>query len=109
MPKREFLVFIMDSLSTLGGISSRAMFGGHGIYKDGVIFALIADNELYFKTDDRNKSDFAARSSHPFTYKKKDKNVSLSYWEVPVDILEDRETLIEWAKKAYLVARKGIT
>ena len=93
------------------GITARAMFGGHGLYKEGVIFGLIADDQLYFKTGESNQKDYEAAGSRPFTYQaKKGKRVAMSYWEVPSDIMENRDEIGIWINKAVkvsLMAKKG--
>lgn len=82
------------------------MFGGFGVYKSGVMFGLIAEDELYFKVDDTNRPDFEARKSKPFVYDAKGKPITMSYWRVPDDVLENPEDLKAWAMKAYDVALK---
>ncbi|MHA1540355.1 MAG: TfoX/Sxy family protein [Alphaproteobacteria bacterium] len=102
---REFLDYILELLEPAGYITSRRMFSGYGIYKNNVVFALIADGVLYFKVDDRNRADYESHESAPFTYARKDgKVIALSYWEVPLSILEERASLLEWVEKSYLVS-----
>ncbi|MDP3975024.1 MAG: TfoX/Sxy family protein [Candidatus Jorgensenbacteria bacterium] len=91
---------VHDILGDLPGITSRAMFGGWGIYRHGVIFGLIVEGALYFKVGESNQADFQKAESQPFVYERKGKKVSLSYWLVPERILEDRETLRRWVEKS---------
>lgn len=87
---------VKDLLADVEGIFSRAMFGGYGLYKDGIIFGIIADDELYLKVDTTNKKRFEEFGSHPFEYEGKDyKKVAMSYWVVPEDVLENRELVQE--------------
>ncbi len=103
-----FTEYVLEQLESFGGVTARRMFGGHGLFKGGLMFALIADGELYFKVDDSNRPDFEAMKSQPFTYEKKEgKTASLSYWYVPEEIIEDSDDLKEWANKAYAVAVKA--
>ena len=96
-----------DLLSGVEGVEAKAMFGGYSLYKNGVIFALIADDALYFKVDDTNRKNFEARGSAPFTYESRGKCVTMSsYWEVPAEILDDREAIALWAEKSYQITRK---
>lgn len=81
-------------------ITSRAMFGGWGIYCDGLMFALIVDGELHFKVDDNNRAFFDAAGSHPFTYGRQNKRVSLSYFSVPESIMEDHEAFALWTARS---------
>ena len=111
-PKTDFVSYILyDAMAGIGSITARAMFGGHGLYKDGVIFGLIADDQLYFKTGESNQKYFEAAGSQPFTYEAKNKKrVAMSYWEVPSDVLENRDEIQLWinkAVKASLKAKKG--
>jgi len=84
------------------------MFGGACIYYGGMIFGLLADDVLYFKVDDSNKLDYVRAGMEPFQ-PFDDKPMVMSYYEVPVDILENRELLAEWAKKALFASRNKLT
>ena len=99
--------YILDILLPLGNMRARKMFGGFGIYKNGIFFALIINNILYFKVDVTNQSDYESFGSKPFTYtNKNDKLVSMSYWEVPIDILENQNKLEQWVEKAVQAAQR---
>ena len=103
-----FTEYVLEQLEAFGGVTARRMFGGQGLFKGGLMFALIAEGELFFKVDDSNRPDFEAMKSQPFTYEKKEgKTASLSYWYVPEEIIEDSDDLKEWAMKAYAVAVKA--
>ena len=96
----------MEILAPHGEITARSMFGGYGIYKNGVIFALIAYDELYFKVDESNKSQYKKFDSEPFTYEAKGKKGTLSYWKVPIEILEDEEQIGVWLNQSYGISLK---
>jgi DNA transformation protein len=66
-----FVKYILDLLSDLGEVRSRAMFGGYGIYYDNVMIGLIANSVFYLKVDDGNRGPFEAKGSQPFTYHRK--------------------------------------
>lgn len=102
MPRdQDFNDYIVnDVMKDIPGITSRAMFGGWGIYKDGIFFALISDGELYFKVDESNIDDYKKRGSHPFVYSSKSKDMTMSYWLLPEEILEDRSELPLWIEKS---------
>jgi DNA transformation protein len=106
MSEASFKDYVLDQLRLVTGVGARAMFGGFGIYKNGVMFGLIAEDELYFKVDDTNRADYEARKSHPFVYDGKGKPMTMSYWRVPDDVLDDPDDLKAWAMKAYDVALK---
>ena len=96
----DFLDHVLDLLRAWGGVSARKMFGGHGLYRDGVMFALIAEDTLYFKVDDANREVFAEAGMRPFTYEGKSKPIEMSYWETPPDALDEASALVELARGA---------
>lgn len=98
--KSEFLDYVLDCLSGLEGISSRAMFGGYGIYCEGLVFAIVVDDVLYFKVADNNRKDYEEVGSKPFTYEAKGATATMSYYELPESVLTDRRELGAWVKKA---------
>lgn len=95
---------LIDLLTPWGKVVARRMFGGYGIYNHNLMFGLVADSTFYLKVDDSNLANYQAADSEPFTYEAKGKSRSMSYWQVPAEILEDQEKLCEWAQKAYAVA-----
>lgn len=82
------------------------MFGGYALYLDGLVFALIAHDTIYFKVDDTNRPDFEAAGTGPFR-PFEDRNEVMQYYEVPADVLEDRQALAEWARRAAEVSRRA--
>ena len=80
----EFLGFVIESLRPLGPVGARRMFGGHGIFLDGLMFGLIADGQLYLKVDDGNRAAYEAEGLQPFTYTgSRGRMIELSYREAP--------------------------
>jgi len=100
---QETIDYLVDQLSDFGSVIARRMFGGVGIFRDGLMFALIGHGELYFKVDDGNRKDFEDAGMAPFR-PYPDKDEIMPYYRVPADIVEDREALKVWANKAYDVA-----
>jgi DNA transformation protein len=100
----DYLAYVTDQLSCLGRVESKRMFGGVGIYFKDLFFAIIADDILYFKVDDSNRPDYQAAGMEPFR-PFEDKSAAMSYYEVPIDVLENRDRLHDWAQKALTVAR----
>lgn len=96
---------IREALHGIPNITSRKMFGGYGLYKDGIIFGLLTEGRIYFKVNDSNRADFEARNSKPFEYIRKRKTVMLSYWELPAEVLENSDELPQWIEKALEVRR----
>jgi DNA transformation protein and related proteins len=89
---------ILDRLAALGDISARAMFGAHGLYWRGVIFAIAHEERLYLKVDERSRPAFEARGMEPF--RPNERQTLRSYYEVPPDIVTDPEALLSWAGEA---------
>jgi DNA transformation protein len=102
-----FLTHVLDQLDAVGPVSARSMFGGFGLYLRGVMFALIAEETLYFKTDAVNRSAFEEAGMRPFVYENKGRKVAMSYHEAPPDTLEDAEALAELARNAYAAAQRA--
>lgn len=107
----SFHEYVMsEAFHDIDGITSRPMFGGWGIHQDGVFFALIGDGQLYFKVDESNKSDYQKYDSKPFVYTgHKGKDVTMSYWELPAEIMENREELVRWIGKSVKARKKPIS
>jgi DNA transformation protein len=84
------------------------MFGGVGLYADEVFFGIIAADTLYFKVDDTNRRDFELAASHAFK-PYDDKPLTMPYYNVPADVLEDRDTLARWAARAVAIAVRSKT
>jgi DNA transformation protein len=107
-PSDSFQDFILDQLDGLGHVVCQRMFGGHGLYRDDVFFGVLSKGRLYFKIDDATRPEYERRGMEPF--RPSEKQTLSSYYEVPVDVLEDRDALVEWARKAVAVqeaARKS--
>jgi len=97
--KKEYLEFLVDWLSPLGGITTRSMFGGHTLYCNGVIFAIVADNALYLKVDDANRPRFehlGLEPIRPFP----DRPEVMQYYPPPASFFDDTEVMKEWAQPA---------
>jgi DNA transformation protein len=104
----EYLDFIKEQLAGFGPVTVRRMFGGAGIFRDGLMFALIADETLYLKADDASQGEFEALALAPFTYGAKGgKRTVMSYWRAPEACLDDRDEMTEWARKAYGAALRA--
>jgi DNA transformation protein len=103
----EFLNYVLELLEPSGGITSRKMFGGCLIRKGGLPIGLVAEGTLYFKVNDNNRPDFEAMGSTPFSYEARNKTIALSYWRVPLEILEDQDKLMDWTDKAYQASLKS--
>lgn len=96
-----------EGLASLGAVKIRRMFGGAGVFLDATMFALVIDDELYFKTDDVNRPAYEAEGLTPFSYARKDgRTTVMSYWRAPERLLDDPEELLAWATEALAAARR---
>ncbi len=103
-----FAEMLQDVLAPLGRIAVRNMFGGAGVYCDGVIFGLVVDGEtLFLKGDDATKAAFEAEGCGPFVYDGKGKPMTMSYWRMPERLLDEPDEMVEWARTALKVARRS--
>jgi len=96
--KDSFLEYVLDQLSGLERVEARRMFGAHGLYNAGVFFAIVAAGRLYFKTDEESRAEYERRGRGPL--RPTEKMTLKTYYEVPVDVLEDDEALCLWALRA---------
>ena len=94
---------IADLFAGLGPVSIRRMFGGKGIYFDGVIFALELRGELMLKGDAVIAPEYESAGAKQWTYvhSRHGKTVSMPYWTVPDSALDDPDEMAMWARKAY--------
>lgn len=100
---------IYDAMANMSGISSKKMFGGYSLYKDGIIFAIItSDGQLYFKINDSNRDMFKKHGSHPFIYKgyKLRKAIEMPYWTLPEEILENKDELAKWIDSSVIISSR---
>lgn len=89
---------MLDQLDGLEGVTCRAMFGGHGLYCGTSFFGIVHKERLFFRVTDATRPEYERRGMHPF---RPNSNQALQrYYEVPADVLEDRRTLVEWARQA---------
>jgi DNA transformation protein len=103
MGREDFEDWVLNRLSELGEIAVRPMSGGHGLYWRDVIFGMVFRDRLYFKVDDRSKGEYLARGMGPF--RPNERQTLKSYFEVPPEVLEDREALLSWAREAIRVGQ----
>lgn len=98
-PPSEFVSSLCDALAPLGDVRARRMFGGYGIHCDGLTFALVADDTLYFKVDDGNRAPYEALGLEPFR-PFAGRPTALSYRPPPDSALDDPAELLDWARPA---------
>jgi DNA transformation protein len=104
----EFCDHLMDLMAPLGDVRVRAMFGGYGVYLGQLMFGLVADDTLYLKVDNGNRTRFEAAGLPPFTYTgKRGQPIIMSYHQAPPESLEDAAVLCDWAREALEAARRA--
>jgi len=99
--------WVAEQMAFVGGLRIRAMFGGYGIYQDDCMFALIADDRLYFKADATTRAEFEAKGLSPFTYVARGKSMTVQYFEAPPEVFEEQEAMRISVQKAYGAALKA--
>lgn len=102
------LVAQLDELfETVGGVSHRKMFGGVGFFRDGIMFALIADERFYFRVDDGNEAAFVAEGCPAWTYLGRDRQMAMPYRLAPERLFDEAEEFRDWALAAFAAARRA--
>jgi DNA transformation protein len=105
--RNEFADYVVELMSGWAPVTARRMFGGHGLYREGLMFALIADDQLYFKTDAGNEPQFERAGCHPFVYTSQTRTVQMSYWSAPENSLESAAEMHSWCLSAYAAALRA--
>lgn len=95
-----FLEWLRELLEPMGRVALRRMFGGHGVYIDGLFVAIVVEGRPYFKVDDLTRDLFTAAGCAPFVYDSGGKVVPMSYWSVPESALDSAEDMQPWARRA---------
>jgi len=103
----EFTRHLLDLLADFGAVRCRRMFGGYGVYRDELMFALVAGDTLYLKADDQLARQFRERGLAPFDYARGGRRISLSYYQAPEEALEDSGELQRWAALACAAALRA--
>jgi DNA transformation protein len=100
----EFLQYVIEQLAGLPRVAPRRLFGGMGLYSNERIFGLIFRDTLYFKVNDSNRGDYEARGMNRFRPFADKPLLSMTYYEVPADVLEDADECAAWARKSAAVS-----
>ena len=102
--QNEFVNYLLDELQSLGLVTRKQMFGGYGLFMNGLMFALVTDETLYLKSGPEIDSLFDELNLPSFNYLRQGKQISLSYRLAPDSILDDPQELCEWVLRSYKVA-----
>lgn len=104
---QEYVEYILEQLDPVRTISSGRFFGGVGLKSENTQFAMVMDNSLFFVVDESSRNKYQELGTECFWYKTKKKKVNVKkYHEVPAEIIENNEALIEWAKESIEIANK---
>lgn len=103
----EFTDHLDEVFERFGPITARRMFGGYGIYHDGLMFALVADDTLYLKADAESAGRFEREGLPRFAYDKQGKPVKMSFYQAPEHIFDDRDEAAAWARLAFAAALRS--
>ncbi|MEQ8520084.1 MAG: TfoX/Sxy family protein [Cytophagales bacterium] len=99
----NYLSFLKDQLVGIAPFEVKKMFGGYGFFKDGLMFAMVGNDSFRLKVDHTNENDYIAKGMKPYYSDSKKKG--MPYWEVPADVLEDKNQLTIWANKSIEIAK----
>lgn len=102
-----FVTHVLELLAALGSVSARRMFGGHGIYCDGLFIAIVLDEVLYLKADDRSRADFERAGCEMFSYSRQGRMAKLNFYRAPEDTLDAPQHMLPWGKKALAAALRA--
>lgn len=104
---QAFAEHVIELMNEFGEVTAKRMFGGYGIFREGLMFALIADGELFLKADSENQGEFEKRNLEPFTYQRKDREMQLSYFSCPDEAFQSPGTMAEWAARGWDAALRA--
>ncbi len=106
-PRQLFAQHVIEAMQGFAPVEARAMFGGFGIFRHGLMFGLIADEQLYFKADDQSVPEFTALGLGPFRYAARGKTTQLGYYQAPPEVFDDAGQMTEWARKGFECALRA--
>jgi len=106
MKDDSFKEFVLDQLGGLPEVGARAMFGAHGLYQADRFFGILDEGRLFFKVNERSRAAYVARGMGPFTYESRGRTLTMEYYEVPPEVLENAAELVEWARQALPATRR---
>ena len=104
----EFLEFLEDQMSGFAPVAIRRMFGGAGVSRDKVTFAIVIDETLYLKVDEQNAADFDKENLEHFSYEAKGgRRIEMSYRRAPSRLMDDIDEMALWCRRAYEAALRA--
>ena len=103
----EIVDWVSECLEPLGTVTARAMMGGQTLYCDGVVFAIVAAGELWFKGDPETDAEWDSAGCDRFTYDPDGKPASMNYRRAPDDVYDYPEEMMRWAELGLVAGRKA--
>jgi DNA transformation protein len=103
----EYIEYLREQFASFGAIEARRMFGGWGIYHQGLMFALVVDDTLYLKADADSSPQFQALGLQPFQYARRERRVALSFYQAPEGLYDDPDEAKRWAGLAFAAALRA--
>jgi DNA transformation protein and related proteins len=98
---------LRELFSSFGTVSVRRMFGGHGVFAEGLMFGLESGGELYLKADDLTVPKFVTEKSEPFVYNARGREIALSYWRLPERLYDEPDDFALFARDAFGAAQRA--
>lgn len=105
--RHEFVDYVIELLGPFGTVSAKRMFGGHGIYLDGLMIAIVAREGLWLKADEINRHEFENANCELFTYSRGGAAQTLGFYRAPAESLESSQEMLPWARSAYAAALRA--
>lgn len=97
----DFIDHVLELMRGAGAATARRMFGGHGIYLDGMIVGIVVADMLYLKTDEETRPAFVERGLAHFTYPTKKGTIEVTgYYQPPEEALESPAAMRDWIRRA---------
>ena len=103
----ELASLVQELLQSWAPVRVRPMFGGCGLFRDDLMFAIISDDELFLKADAHSEPDFEGYGLQPFVYHKQGKPVTMSFRQAPAELFDDPEVAMDWAQRAWEAALRS--
>jgi DNA transformation protein and related proteins len=103
----SYRAYVLEQLNAVGSVTAKGMFGGVGLYREGLFFGLIANDTLYFKVDRETRSEYERAGSEPFR-PYGGQSFTMQYYELPGEVLEEPEKLRDWVHAALGAARRKV-
>jgi DNA transformation protein len=103
----DFVDYVMELFGPFGTVDARRMFGGQGVYLDGLMFAIVSGDTLYLKADEMNRIEFEQAGCEIFGYARQGKRATLKFFRAPEEAMDSPELMLPWARTAYAAALRA--